>query len=61
MTPDQVRDARKRLGLSQTGLAEALKMGANGARQVRRWEQAETPVSGPAAVAIGLMIKEKGL
>jgi hypothetical protein len=37
-------------------LAEALRMGPNGERQVRRWEQGETPVSGPASVAIELLL-----
>ena len=57
MTPSEVKDARKRLGCSQAGLAERLRMGPNGERQVRRWEQGETPVSGPASVAIELMLK----
>lgn len=52
MTPEQVKAARKKLGLSQRGLAEQLRMGLNGERQVRRWEDGETPISGPAQVAL---------
>ncbi len=57
MTPDALRKARKRLGLSQAGLAEALRMGANGGRTVRRWELGEMPVTGPASLAIELMLE----
>lgn len=55
MRPRDVTAARKALGLTQAGLAEALRMGPNGERTVRRWEQGETPVSGPASVAIELL------
>jgi DNA-binding transcriptional regulator YiaG len=55
MTPEELRKARKRLGLSQAGLAEALRMGANGGRTVRRWELGEIPITGPASVAIELL------
>jgi DNA-binding transcriptional regulator YiaG len=58
MTPNELRKARKRLGLSQAGLAEALRMGANGGRTVRRWELGEIPVTGPASKAVELMIRE---
>lgn len=57
MTPAECKAARQRLGLSQAGLAEALRMGPNGERQVRRWEAGETPVSGPASVAIELLLE----
>lgn len=56
MTPDQVREARQRLGLTQSQLADLLRMGDNGKRQVRRWEAGETPVSGPASVAIEALL-----
>lgn len=35
----------------------ALEMGAHGARQVRRWEAGEVEPSGPARVAIRLMLR----
>ncbi len=56
MMPEQVKAARKSLGLSQRGLAEALRMGLNGERQVRRWEDGETPISGPAQVALECLL-----
>lgn len=56
MTPAEIRAARKALGLSANGLAEALRLGKGGGRTVRRWESGETPVSGPAQVAIELTL-----
>lgn len=52
MTAAELKAARQALGISQPGLATLLRMGANGARQVRRWEDGEIPISGPASVAI---------
>ncbi len=56
MTPEEVKAARKSLGLSQRGLAAALLMGVNGERQVRRWEDGETPISGPVRVALHCLV-----
>ena len=56
-----IKEARRVLGLSQGELAEALNMGADGARSVRRWEadpadaQHREP-SGPVLVAIRFML-----
>lgn len=58
MTPDAIKAARQRLGLSQAGLAEALRLGPNGERTIRRWETGEVPVTGPASVAIELLLKD---
>lgn len=57
MTPTDLRSARKRLGLSTNGLAEALRLGKGGGRTVRRWESGDTPISGPASLAIELLLK----
>lgn len=56
MTADEVKAARRSLGLSINELAELLRMGGNGSRQVRRWEDGEIPVSGPASVAIEALL-----
>lgn len=58
VTPDEIKDARKRLGLSQSGLAEVLRLGSNGERTIRRWEQGEVPVTGPATVAIECLLEK---
>lgn len=55
MTPDEVRQARNSLGMTLHQLAEALRMGADGRRAVRRWEAGERQISGPASVAIQAM------
>lgn len=59
MTPAEIKKARKRLGLTQQGLADALRMGANGGRTVRRWEGGEMPITGPAAVAVQLLLERQ--
>ena len=56
MTPAEIRAARQRLGLSTNGMAEALRLGKGGGRTVRRWEAGDTPISGPVAVAIEMML-----
>lgn len=38
MTPADIKEIRKRLGLTQAGLAAALGMGRHGERTVRDWE-----------------------
>lgn len=57
MTPSEIKTARKALGFSANGLAEALRLGKGGGRTVRRWEAGDTPISGPATVAIELLLK----
>lgn len=58
MTPADFRTARKALGLSANGMAEALCLGKGGGRTVRRWESGETPISGPVSVAVELMLEK---
>ena len=53
----KLRDARQRLGLSAEGLGTRLRLGSNGDRTVRRWEAGDVPVSGPAQVAIDLLLE----
>lgn len=57
MTPAELIAARKRLGLSTNGMAKALRLGKGGGRTVRRWEAGDTPISGPASLAIELLLK----
>lgn len=61
MTPTELRSARKRLGLTQKGLAEALRMGAHGWQSISKWESDnnERGVPGPVAVAVDLMLQLK--
>lgn len=56
MTAQDVKQARKQLGLTQSTLAQTLRMGQNGERQVRRWEDGEVPISGPASVALEALL-----
>lgn len=59
MTPEQVKEVRLKLGLTQTQLAKRLRMKGNGARQIRAWESGEAPITGPASLAIEYMLREK--
>jgi len=59
LTPEQVKEARLRLGLTQTQLAKRLRMRGNGARQIRAWESGEAPITGPASLAIEYMLRGK--
>lgn len=53
MTPAELTSIRKRLGLTQSGLAAILRI--SDLRTVRRWEKGEIPVSGPASIILELM------
>ena len=59
MTPAEIKAARQRLGLTQRGLADALRLaGSDRTRTVRSWEQGTRPISGPATVAIELLLEK---
>ena len=61
MTPTDLRAARKSLGLTQTGLAKALRLSdKNGDRSVRIWETEGNTVPGPVQVAVGFMLERLG-
>jgi DNA-binding transcriptional regulator YiaG len=49
---------RKALGLSQPAMARALLIAQD--RTIRRWEQSEQAISGPAWVAIEMMLRGQG-
>lgn len=62
MTPRQLKTARKKLGMTQQQLGEALELdGKWKSRTVRLWEADGGTVPGPVAVAVRYMLKEKGL
>lgn len=65
MTPDDMRDARGRLGelwglgrpLKMSELGRALRLaGRDPGESVRDWERGHTPISGPVSVAIEAML-----
>jgi DNA-binding transcriptional regulator YiaG len=56
MKPADLRAARKRLGLTQHGLAEALRMGKSGWQSVSRWEQDGNTIPGPVQVAVEALL-----
>lgn len=56
MTGEELWDARNALDLSVSEMADALKLGDNGSRAIRRMERGEKPISGPMQVAIAAML-----
>ena len=54
MTPAEFRTARKALGLTQKGLAEALRMGRHGWQTISKWEGDDFAgtIPGPVQVAM---------
>lgn len=60
MTPNELKAARKTLGLTQSGLAEALRLSPkNGDRSIRIWESEGNTVPGPVQVAVEFMLEHK--
>jgi DNA-binding transcriptional regulator YiaG len=59
VTPADLRKARKALGLTQHGLAEALRMGKSGWQSVSRWEQDGNTIPGPVQVAVECLLNHK--
>jgi transcriptional regulator with XRE-family HTH domain len=59
LAPSELKAARLRLGMTQTELAVALKLGADGDRAVRRWEKGDRPISGPVEVAVTFMLERR--
>ena len=59
MTPDQFRNARLSLGLTQIQLATEWGMTDNGERSIRRWESGDRAVSKVTAYCIRLMVAVK--
>jgi DNA-binding transcriptional regulator YiaG len=58
--PEQVKEARLRLELTQAELAERLRLApATGKDTVRSWESGKRPITGPAQVAIEYMLRER--
>lgn len=58
MTPEQVKDARLQLGMTQAQLAHALGLVGDTAKDtVRQWESGRRPISGPAAQCLRYLLK----
>lgn len=58
MTPADFRTARKALGLTQKGLAEALRMGTHGWQTISKWEQDGSTIPGPVSVAMDCLLRD---
>lgn len=56
LTPEEFRQARLKLGLTQSQLAEQLDLGADGQRAIRRYEQGDRGISGPIRFCIKALL-----
>lgn len=57
MTPLELKEARRTLGMTQRELAEALELDGPFAKDsVRRWENGKRAISGPVRVAVRYML-----
>lgn len=59
MTGDELRAARKRLGLTQAKLAALL--GISDGRAVRRWESGRRDIPAPIVVLLTAILTSKGV
>ena len=57
MTPADLRAARKALGLTQKGLAEALRMGTHGWQTISKWENEGSAIPGPVEIAVECLLE----
>lgn len=55
MMPEQFKSIRKKLGLSQQEMADALRL--NSSRAVRAYELGEREISGPIQVCLAYMLE----
>ena len=58
MTPEDVQRIREKMGLTTHQLAAKLRLATNGDRTIRRWENGDVPISGPASLALEYLEKE---
>lgn len=54
MTPEQIKQARRELGLTQAAMAKAMGIGT---RKLERWEAGHSPISPEGARLVELMLK----
>ncbi len=55
MTPEEFRELRQRLGLSQEKMARRLDVGLN---SVQRWEGGTRKISGPVAILMRMLVAQ---
>lgn len=56
MTPEVFKNYRNLFGLSQSQMADLL--GVKSDRTIRKWEDGENDIAGPAIVALGYMLRD---
>lgn len=57
MTPEALKSARIRLGMTQAQLAKALRLAPrSGADTVRKWENGSRSITGPVSLAVEYLL-----
>lgn len=60
MTPEQIKNIRKSLGLTQSELAEKLRLEPKSGRNtVRAWEMGKRQITGPSSLALEYLMSKK--
>jgi DNA-binding transcriptional regulator YiaG len=59
MTPSDFKEARLKLGFSQSEMGEALRLSGDTARSVRKWERGEREISGPVSLAVEYLLEQQ--
>ena len=54
MTPEQIKQARQQLGLTQAAMAKAMGIGT---RKWERWEGGHSPISAEGATLLRLLVE----
>lgn len=54
MKPDQIKQARQQLGLTQAAMAKAMGIGT---RKLERWEGGHSPISPEGARLVEMLLK----
>lgn len=58
MKPHEFREARKKLGLTQQQMADALGMGAKAERTIRDYEAGRCRIGGPVQVLTRMLLEK---
>jgi len=59
MTPDELKDARKALGLSAEKFAKMVRIESG--RTVRRWESGDRDIPGPVVVIVEALMQSRAV
>lgn len=60
LTPKEIKEARNKLGMTQSQLAYALRLEPiSGRNTIRAWETGKREITGPASLALEALVREQ--